>query len=118
MAKIQTVLVVDDAPENIDVIKGVLKDYKVKAALNGEKALKILAKGSIDFVFLDIKMPGMGGLEVLEKMKADDKLAKIPAAMLSGSEDENEKSRARELGALEFLEKPVDSQKVLDVLNG
>ena len=62
----QTVLVVDDATENIDVIVGLLKEqYRVKAAVNGMKALKIVESKPPDLILLDIMMPEMDGHEVI-----------------------------------------------------
>ena len=59
------VLAVDDTPENLDVVKGILaSDYMVKAAINGEMALKIIEKAPPDLILLDIMMPGMSGYEV------------------------------------------------------
>ena len=67
------VLIVDDTPENIQVLMGTLKDrYAIVAAINGEKALKLaLAKPQPDLILLDIMMPGMDGFEVCRRLKAD-----------------------------------------------
>ena len=61
-----TILIVDDAPENIDILTGILReDYKVKAALNGEKAIHIAnGKKKPDLILLDVLMPGIDGYEV------------------------------------------------------
>jgi CheY-like chemotaxis protein len=62
----QTVLVADDAPENIDVLREILKDkYRIKVAANGEKALQIaMSSPPPDIILLDVTMPGMDGFEV------------------------------------------------------
>ncbi len=68
----QTVLVVDDAPENIDILVGTLKEkYNVKAAINGEMAIKIAQAKPPDIILLDIVMPEMDGYEVCRQLKAD-----------------------------------------------
>ena len=67
----QTILIVDDTPENIDILKDLLRDtYNIKAAINGEKALQIVQKNpSIDLILLDIMMPVMNGYEVCRHLK-------------------------------------------------
>ena len=67
------ILIVDDTPENIQVLMGTLKDqYAIVAAINGEKALKMAAaEPRPDLILLDIMMPGMDGFEVCSRLKAD-----------------------------------------------
>ena len=67
----ETVLVVDDVPDNIDVLSGILREeYKIKAALNGSVALDIAAKQpQPDLILLDVMMPGMDGYEVCQRLK-------------------------------------------------
>jgi putative two-component system response regulator len=65
-----TILVVDDAPSNIDILKGMLgHDYVVQAAVSGTIALKIIEKKKPDLILLDIMMPEMNGHEVCKKLK-------------------------------------------------
>ncbi len=87
-----TVLVVDDAPENIDLLDGVLnQDYKIKAALNGEKALKIAgSENPPDIILLDIEMPGMDGYEVCRRLKADPQTRDNPIIFVTAKSDESD----------------------------
>lgn len=80
-----TVLVVDDTPENIDVLRGVLKDeYKVKAAVSGERALKIAnGENKPDIILLDIMMPEMDGYEVCQRLKSDITTRQIPIIFIT-----------------------------------
>jgi putative two-component system response regulator len=90
-----TVLVVDDTPENIDLLVEILKDdYKVKAARNGEQGLKI-ARLPIapDLILLDIMMPGIDGFEVCRQLKEDPTTSDIPIIFVTAkitSEDETQ----------------------------
>ena len=106
----KTVLVVDDTPENIDVLVGILKQhYKVKAAPSGEKALKSSKKKPPDLILLDIMMPEMDGYEVCQKLKSDPGTAGIPVVFLSGEQDSSSQSKAYELGAVDFITKPINA---------
>jgi len=109
LAEKQTILVVDDAPENIDVLNGILSDtYKIKAATNGEKALKIAFSDSMpDLILLDIMMPGMDGYEVCRRLKEDSRTEHVPVIFVTAmGEVENEK-HGFELGAVDYITKPV-----------
>jgi putative two-component system response regulator len=105
----QTILVVDDTPENIDVLSGVLRpDYKVKAALNGERALKIATtEPRPDIILLDIMMPGMDGYEVCEKLKSDPGTAKIPVIFITAKTEVADEQHGFELGAVDYITKPI-----------
>jgi len=105
----QTVLVVDDIPENIDILRGILSpDYKIKVALNGEKALKI-ARGPVkpDIILLDIMMPGMDGYQVCRFLKADFSTRNIPVIFITAKDETEDETRGFELGAVDYITKPV-----------
>ena len=110
-----TILVVDDAPENIDLLDGVLnKDYKIKAALNGEKALKIAgSENPPDIILLDIEMPGMDGYEVCRRLKADPQTRDIPIIFVTGKSDESDETKGLEIGAVDYITKPFSPPIVL-----
>jgi sigma-B regulation protein RsbU (phosphoserine phosphatase) len=103
------VLAVDDTPENLDVVKGILAgDYTVKAAINGQMALKIIEKAPPDIILLDIMMPGMSGYEVCERLKADPDTRDIPVIFLTAMEQTTDEAKGFELGAADYITKPVN----------
>ncbi len=103
------VLAVDDTPENLDVVKGLLTPkFVVKAAVNGMMALKIVEKQSPDLILLDIRMPGMDGFEVCRRLKAHDASADIPVVFLTGESDAESEADALAAGAAGFITKPID----------
>ena len=110
----QTILVVDDAPENIDVLDGILKsDYKIKVAMNGERALKIAeSQGPPDLILLDIMMPGMNGYDVCRKLKANDATRKIPVIFVTTMDDTENESKGFEVGCVDYITKPVSPSLV------
>ncbi len=105
----QTILVVDDTPENIDVLVGVLKsEYKVKAALNGEKAINIVKGGSPpDLILLDIMMPEMNGYQVAQVLKNDPVTRDIPIIFVTAMNEMEDEKKGLELGAVDYLTKPI-----------
>ena len=104
-----TVLVVDDTPDNLSLMSGLLKDlYKVKVANNGEKALQIAASDTPpDLILLDIMMPGMDGYEVCTRLKADEKTRDIPVIFLTAKVEVEDEARGLGLGAVDYITKPV-----------
>ncbi|NEX18465.1 MAG: two-component system response regulator [Halochromatium sp.] len=109
MSAKQTVLVVDDTPENIDVLSGVLRDtYKVKVAANGEKALRIAGGDpKPDIILLDIMMPEMDGYEVCRRLKADPVTAPIPVIFVTAKTEVADEQMGFELGAVDYITKPI-----------
>ncbi|WP_114787059.1 response regulator [Vibrio tetraodonis] len=105
----QIVLVVDDTPDNIDVMSGILRpDYKVKAALSGAKALKIAASTpKPEIILLDVMMPEMDGYEVCKRLKADSITADIPIIFVTAMNAEEDETYGLELGAVDYITKPV-----------
>ena len=104
-----TILVVDDTPENIDVLNGILKpEYQIKVALNGEKALKVAQSDpQPDLILLDIMMPDIDGYEVCQRLKSDPKTAKIPIIFVSAMTEVTDETKGFSLGAVDYITKPV-----------
>ncbi|QYJ80153.1 HD-GYP domain-containing protein [Shewanella acanthi] len=111
----RTVLIVDDRSENIDILRAVLQPhYRVKAAINGQSALKIAAKiPSPDLILLDVMMPEMDGFEVINVLKQDPKTANIPVIFVTASGDIADEQRGFELGAIDYIPKPISPPIVL-----
>ena len=109
MEEKNTVLVVDDTPENIDVLYGVLsQDYKVKAAPNGVKALKISqGEKPPDLILLDIMMPEMDGYEVCERLKEDERTRDIPIIFVTAKTETEDENKGFEVGAVDYIIKPI-----------
>lgn len=104
----QTILVVDDAPENLDVVKGLLTpEYTVKAAINGKITLKIAETQLPDLILLDVMMPEMDGFEVCRRLKANPKTRKIPIIFLTTKDQITDEAKGFEMGALDYITKPI-----------
>ena len=113
------ILVVDDSPDNLTLISGILKErYKVKAANGGGRALTICQGDLPDLVLLDVLMPDLDGYEVCRRLKADPVTAPVPVVFLSGSATDGDRHLAGTLGAVGFLLKPVDARVLLDTVAG
>ena len=108
-----SILVVDDESEIRESLKGVLEDegYKTSVAESGEACLEQLRKREVDVVLLDIWLPGIDGLETLQKIRELDKLPEV--IMISGHGTIETAVRATKLGAYDFLEKPLSLDKTL-----
>ena len=104
-----TVLAVDDAPENLLVLAQALTDqYRVKAARDGLSALQIAAaEPTPDLILLDIVMPEMDGFEVCRRLKSLPATAGIPVIFLTARTDLEDEQRGFELGAVDYISKPI-----------
>jgi len=106
------VLVVDDVADNRDILVrrlGRLGIQSVEQATNGREALEAIAGQAFDLILLDIMMPEMDGFEVLENLKAQDKLVDLPVIVISALTDLDPVVRCIELGAEDFILKPFNA---------
>jgi len=103
-----TILVVDDVPENIDILAGLLsEEYRVTFATNGSDALAAaLMQPQPGLVMLDVMMPGMDGYEVCRRLKADLRTREIPVVFLTAQSDASDEEFGLSLGAVDYLHKP------------
>jgi two-component system sensor histidine kinase/response regulator len=101
-------LVVDDDPVNAELLAELLAalDYRVVTAFSGAAALEVVRERRPDLVLLDIMMPGLNGYEVCRRLKEDPATAGIPVVFVTALSDTDDKVRAIEAGADEFLTKP------------
>lgn len=103
------ILVVDDEQLNVELLEGMLsKEYDVVAAYDGNEAMVIVEKSYPDIVLLDVMMPGMNGYEVCKRLKQNEKTLSIPVVMVTALNEREDKIKAIEAGADDFLSKPVD----------
>lgn len=103
-----SILVVDDVPENIGVLLDILKaDYRLLVAESAESCLEQLPHAQPDLILLDVKMPGMDGFELCRKLKASADWKDIPVIFMTAIDNPKDKHRALELGAVDYVTKPV-----------
>ncbi|HWI82680.1 response regulator [Ramlibacter sp.] len=114
MSELRKVLVVDDDPVVGESFNRVLsrKGYAVITAGSGDEALAKLQAEKYDLVFTDLRMPGMDGLEVAERVKAQQPW--MPVVIVTGYGSQPTEARARELGVAEFLNKPLSPEMIED----
>ena len=108
-------LVVDDNEVNRDMLSRRLsrKGYQVKTASNGHEALKMIENGTFDLVLLDIMMPGLNGIEVLKILRQKYSTAELPIIMATAKDRSEDVVEALELGANDYVTKPIDFPVVL-----
>lgn len=111
----QVILIVDDTPDNISLLSGLLKDqYKIKIATNGLKALQIAsATPSPDLILLDVMMPEMDGYETCRRLKADPVTSDIPIIFLTAKSQVQDEEMGLRLGAVDYISKPISPPIVL-----
>jgi class 3 adenylate cyclase len=108
------ILIVDDTPENITILSGLLASFQKAVATDGEKALALVrGDNPPDLVLLDVEMPGLNGFEVCRQLKADPETQKIPIIFLTGNLDKKTTVEGFKLGASDFMTKPFDPDELM-----
>ncbi|MEA3280747.1 MAG: response regulator [Thermodesulfobacteriota bacterium] len=113
---VMKILVVDDEEYICEILQEFLslKGYQVDTAANGEDALKKYEADRPDVVLLDIRMPGMGGVDILRRIKEIDSRAGI--IMLSAFGDAETVNEVLQMGADYYLQKPVEFDRLMEIL--
>lgn len=108
------ILVVDDEPINVELLEAYLTgEYNILTAYNGEEALEKVKSENPDLILLDIMMPGMDGYEICRILKNDLVTQFIPIVMVTALSERDDRIKSIEVGADEFLTKPVDKVELM-----
>lgn len=111
------ILVVDDNPDDLTVLRSILMahGYHVRTAINGELALNSVKKKMPNLILLDIRLPGIGGYQVCEQLKADDNpaIADIPVIFISALNDTLNKVKAFSAGGVDYILKPFEQEEIV-----
>ena len=105
------ILVVDDETA-VTMMMGYLLHRvgcEMEAAWNGEQALRLAQAGNFDLITLDITLPGMDGFEICRRLKSDPRLRHTPIVFVSGRIYEDDRQRAFDLGAVDYIVKPFEA---------
>jgi diguanylate cyclase (GGDEF)-like protein len=110
-----TIMIVDDESINMDVVQAYLENMGYSRFILIEKsteAMKVLEEKQPDLLLLDLMMPEVSGFDILIKVRSHEKLAHLPIIILTAATDSESKLRALDLGATDFLAKPVDPSEL------
>jgi CheY-like chemotaxis protein len=120
---ISPILLVEDNPMDVDLTKRALRHRsagELLIARDGEEAVDLIARWEAGeaapcLILLDLKLPRLSGLEVLERLKGHASFARIPVVVLTTSREDGDVTRAYQLGVNSYIVKPVDFDKFLEV---
>ncbi len=109
------ILIVDDNPNNLRVLDGILQErgYVVRPALSGEIALRAISAVRPDLILLDVRMPGIDGYETCRRIKQQESLREVPVIFISALNEIDDKLNAFQVGAVDFITKPFQTHEVL-----
>ncbi len=109
------ILIVDDTPANLRLLAAILskEGYTVRPVPNGTLALTAAFAEPPNLILLDIRMPGMDGYQVCEKLKADEKTRNIPIIFISAQSEVIDKIKAFSMGGVDYITKPFEAEEVL-----
>ncbi len=112
----QLILIVDDNPNNLQVLGSILstRGYKIALAKSGTEALSFVENKSPDLIFLDIMMPDLNGFEVCERLKASERSRMIPVIFVSALSNTQHKLKAFSIGGVDYITKPFNVAEVVE----
>lgn len=112
----EKILVADDSPTIVEMIRVALEGYRVITARDGQEALEKVARERPDLVLLDVEMPKVNGYRVCQRLKNDPATKKIPIIMLTVRANESDKMWGLGMGADEYLTKPFEAAQLLKIV--
>lgn len=111
-----TILVVDDSTTNVVLLEAILdeKGYKIETALNAKEAYNIIERNTPDLILLDLLMPKISGFDFLEEIRKNGITKSTPVIVVSALTDEENIEKIMNMGAIDFVKKPIDLQYLVD----
>jgi CheY-like chemotaxis protein len=113
------ILYIEDHPAQSDIMKQMLEfsGYTVELAMSGEEGIDKARATRPDVILMDLRMPGMGGIEAIKQLKQDPAVAGIPVVVLSAWTSQRNREDSLAAGAVKFLAKPVDTKRLIKEIN-
>jgi CheY-like chemotaxis protein len=117
------ILVIDDSSTNIVLLEAILngQGYQIETAQSVKEAYQIIRKETVNLILLDLLMPKVSGYDFLKEIKSNETTKNIPVIIVSATADPENKKKSIEMGALDFINKPIDIQsfinKIESILN-
>jgi CheY-like chemotaxis protein len=109
------ILVVDDNPDSVTIMRGILegRGYEVASAAGGVEALQFLATETVDIVLLDVMMPEMSGMEVLQRIKDDAATGRLPVILVTAKTQDEDVLSGYQYGADYYITKPFTAKQLV-----
>jgi CheY-like chemotaxis protein len=109
------ILIIDDSNTNVVLLEAILNNrgYEIRTAMSVREAYSMMDQQNPDLILLDLLMPQTSGYQFLEQIKADDRTSRIPVIIVSAVTDAPNIRKTLELGAVDYLEKPVDIKQLV-----
>ena len=107
------ILIVDDNSVNLKLATDVLEmeGYAVEKAVDAEQAQELLKRSTPDLILMDIALPGMDGLTLTRKLKADERLKHVPVVAITAFAMKGDEQKALDAGCNGYITKPIDTRK-------
>lgn len=114
----QHILSVDDSNTTFSLLKAIFgnKGIEVLSASTGRSAIKILNQEKINLIVMDIVIPKINGLDLIKRIKENEKTKNIPVIVLTAAETKKYKDKAIQMGAVDYIEKPFQIDSFVDVV--
>ncbi|HCC70097.1 MAG TPA: hypothetical protein DEQ09_02960 [Bacteroidales bacterium] len=111
------ILVIDDSNTNLVLLESLFKSngYRVSSSTNGREGLESVSKNIPDLIYLDLKMPEVDGFDFIKELRKNKDYKDIPVVILSAISDRETIIRSIELGVVEYLTKPLDIEKIIQL---
>jgi len=111
----KNILIIDDSNTNLVLLGSIFKryNYKVFSALSAKQGLKKIEDQCPDLIYLDLVMPEVDGFEFLKILRRNKQWKDIPVVIISAVSDEEVIARSKQLGARNYLTKPIDIEKII-----
>ena len=121
MQTAKTILIVEDNPINLKLLRDILnfQTFEVLEAIDGKSALELVEKNynKIDLILMDLQLPDINGLEVIKNIKADAESKDIPIIVVSAHAMESDMKKCREAGCIDYITKPINIQEFINKIN-
>ena len=116
---VKKILLVDDEPDMLTINSAILEifGYKVFLAKDGSEALEVVNKNQLDLIILDLMLPKIDGYLICGMLKRDNRYSSIPIIIVSARYDEQDKIKAKEVGADDYITKPFEPETLLSLVS-